>query len=125
MYTSHTRTLYRSRHGVIFGVFKGLADYANLSVGWMRFFGVVLLFVTGILPIVPLYLGAAVLMKPEPDRPLDPDESEFYNSYTTNKALALDRLSRRLDSLDRRARRMEDTVTARGYEWDRRMRGEV
>jgi phage shock protein C len=122
---TRNRTLYRSRHGVIFGVFRGLADSTGLKLFWLRTIAVILLIFTGIFPLIPIYLVAALLMKPAPERQLDDDETEFYNSYTTNRRLALERLSRRLDSLDRRARRMEDTVTARGYEWDRRMRNEV
>lgn len=118
-------TLYRSRNGVIFGVFRGMAAHYGLNLFWLRFVGVVLLFFTGIFPLVPLYLVAALLIKPEPDRPMDDDESEFYNSYTTNRRLALERLGRRMDSLDRRAQRIESAVTARGYDWDRRMRNQA
>ncbi|MFA5256994.1 MAG: PspC domain-containing protein [Opitutales bacterium] len=115
-------TLYRSRHGRIFGVFQGIADATGLDVFWMRVIAVVLLFMTGFAPLIPLYILAALLMKPEPVKPLADDEEEFYNSMTSNRKLALTRLSGKLDSLDRRARRIEDIVTARGFDWDRRMR---
>jgi len=88
----------------------------------MRVVAVVFFFMTGIFPLIPIYVVAALLMKPEPPRELPSDEEEFYNSVTTNRKLALSRLSGRLDGLDRRARRIEDIVTARGYDWDRRMR---
>ncbi len=58
--------LYRSRDGMIFGVCKGLADYWNLRVGWVRVIAVAILLCTGIFPIVVVYLVAALLMKPEP-----------------------------------------------------------
>ena len=119
------RTLYRSRHGVIFGVFRGLAENTGLSLFWLRVVAVALLLFTGIFPMVPIYLIAALLIKPEPTRPMDDDESEFYNSFTTNRRLALERLGRRLDSLDRRTQRVESVVTARGYDWDRRLRSQA
>jgi phage shock protein C len=37
--------------------------------------------------------------------------------------MATQRLKRMFDNLDRRIRRMEDTVTARDYDWDRRLNG--
>ena len=58
--------LYRSRDGMIFGVCKGLADYWNLRVLWVRIIAVAILLCTGIFPIVVIYLIAALLMKPEP-----------------------------------------------------------
>lgn len=57
---------YRSRNGVIFGVCRGLAEYSDISLFWIRFIVVVLLLFTGIWPIVILYVIAAFLMKPEP-----------------------------------------------------------
>ena len=116
------RTLYRSRNGVIFGVFRGLSDSLGLSIFWLRAIFIVLLFLTGIFPLIPLYCLAALIMPLEPKEQLMDDEAEFYNSMTANRTLALKRLSSKLDSLDRRTRRMENVVTARGYDWDRRMR---
>ncbi len=118
----NSHTLYRSRNGKIFGVFQGLADYFGLNVFWLRLGAVVLFFMTGGIPLIPIYVVAAILMTPEPPQALRSDEEEFYNSFTSNRRLALSRLSEKLDGLDRRARRIEDIVTARGYDWERRMR---
>ena len=61
-------------------------------------------------------------MKPEPVLPLQSDEdSEFYNSYTSSRSMALNRLKRTYDSLDRRLQRMENVVTSKEYDWDRRL----
>jgi phage shock protein C len=61
-------------------------------------------------------------MKPEPVAPINnADDEEFYNSYTASRSMAMDRLKRTFDHLDRRLRRMEDTVTAREYDWDQRL----
>lgn len=51
------------------------------------------------------------------------DEEEFYQSYTTSRSMALQRLQRIYDKIDRRVQRMEDAVTAREYDWDRRLNG--
>ncbi len=114
--------LYRSRSGMIFGVCQGIADYLNLKVLWVRIIAVTILICTGIWPIVVIYLVAALLMKPEPILPLETEEAqEFYNSYTSSRSLALHRLKRTFDNLDRRIQRVESTVTAREYDWDRRL----
>ena len=115
---------YRARDGVIFGVCKGLARHLDFSVFWLRFIAVVILICTGIWPIVGLYLLAALLMKPEPVLPLESDEEiEFYNSLTSSRRMALQRLKSTFDRLDRRIARMESIVTDRGYAWDRKLNG--
>jgi phage shock protein C len=124
METKH-RTLYRSRHGKIFGVFQGISDSTGLNVFWMRVTSIVLMFFTGIIPILLLYILAALFMKIEPLEPLDAEGEEFYNSMTSNRNLAMMRLSNRLDSLDRRAQRLETIVTSRGSDWDKRMKDGV
>jgi phage shock protein C len=107
---------------MIFGVCKGIAEYLNLKVLWVRIIAVTILICTGIWPIVVIYLVAALLMKPEPILPLETEEAqEFYNSYTSSRSLALHRLKRTFDNLDRRIQRVEGAVTAREYDWDRRL----
>jgi phage shock protein C len=115
------RRLYRSRNGVILGVCKGLADYFNLNVFWLRIIAVLILILSGLWPVVGLYLLASLLMKPEPVRPFKTDEErDFYDSYVHSRQNAARRVRRRYENLDRRIRRMEDTVTAREFDWDRK-----
>lgn len=113
---------YRSRTGVIMGVCKGLADYLDFSVVWLRVIAIVTLFVSGVWPMVMVYFTAALLMKPEPILPLETEEQqEFYDSYASSRRMALHRLKRTYDNLDRRIQRMEDLVTNREYDWERRL----
>lgn len=63
------RGLYRSRNGAILGVCRGIADYFDLSVFWIRATAVILFICTGFWPIVGLYILAALLMKSDPTRP--------------------------------------------------------
>ena len=113
--------LYRSRTGLIVGVCKGVAQYFDFSVFWMRAITVVLLIVSGIWPMLIVYVVAALLMKLEPVLPLETEEEQdFYNSYTTSRSMALRRLKRIYDHLDRRIQRLESTVTTREYDWERR-----
>jgi phage shock protein C len=115
------RRLYRSRKGVIWGVCRGLADYFNFRVGWVRFLAVLILLLTGIWPIAAIYIVAGLLMKPEPVIPLESEEErDFYDCYTNNRQRTLRELKRRFSTLDRRLRRMEDKVTSRDFEWEQR-----
>ncbi len=119
-YTSG-RGLYRSRNGIILGVCRGVAEYFDLSVFWIRVGTVLVLLLSGLWPMVGIYLVAALLMKPEPIRPLEnDDEKEFYHSYVHSPSSAAQRLRKKFQDLERRIRRMEDTVTGREYEWERR-----
>ncbi len=125
MYESHGATrkaLYRSRDGAIMGVCKGIAEYFDFSVFWTRVIVFFSTLFTGFWPMIGLYFLAALLMKPEPVVPLENDDDrEFYESYASSRKMAIQRLKRMFDSLDRRIQRMEDTVTAREYDWDRRI----
>ena len=61
-------------------------------------------------------------MKLEPVVPFEEDsEREFYDSYVNSRSMALARLKRTYDNLERRIRRMENLVTAREYDWERRL----
>ncbi len=113
--------MYRSRNGIILGVCKGIANYFDLSIFWIRAGAVIILLLSGLWPMVGIYLVAALLMKPEPMRPLeDENEREFYHSYVNSPSSAAQRLKKKFQDLDRRIRRMEDTVTGREYEWERK-----
>src|SRR6266851_5440263 len=114
--------LYRSRKGMILGVCKGIAEYFDLSVTGTRILACIVLVFSGVWPMVVLYFLAALLMKPEPVLPLETEgEQEFYNSYASSRRMALHRLKRTYDNLDRRIQRMEHIVTAREYDWERRL----
>ena len=116
------RRLYRSRDGVIFGVCKGFSDYFDFNVFWIRVICVILLFLSGLWPIMGIYILASLIMKPEPVSPIETeDEQEFYDSYASNRHSAAKRLKSRYQALERRIRRIEDAVTSREYDWDRRM----
>ena len=118
-------TLYRSRSGKIFGVCRGISDYFDLSVGWVRCGAVCAALFTGFYPIIGAYIVAALMMRTEPVLPLESEaDEEFYQSYSTSRPMAIHRLKRTYDALDRRIQRLESQVTAREYDWDARLNGE-
>jgi phage shock protein C len=117
-----SRGLYRSRNGMIFGVCKGIAEHMGVNLFWVRVSAVVLLFFSGVWLGIAAYVVAAFLMKPEPVVPFEETaDREFYESYVNSRTMALQRLKRTYDGLERRIRRMEDIVTARDYDWERRL----
>ena len=120
---TYRRRLYRSRDGMVFGVCQGLADYSELSVFWLRVILIAAFIFSGFFPVVFLYLIAAIIMKLEPVHPVNSDDDlEFYQSYASDRAMALSRVRRKLKHLERRTRRMESHVTAREFDWDARLR---
>ncbi|MFP5259012.1 MAG: envelope stress response membrane protein PspC [Acidobacteriota bacterium] len=117
------RDLYRSRSGVILGVCKGLAAFLDVPVSAMRLAVLVLTPFTGFWPMVAAYLIAGFVIKPEPVLAPDSDEERaFYDDYVTSRKNALARVKRRFEQLERRVRRLEDHVTSREYDFDRRLR---
>ncbi|OQX24342.1 MAG: phage shock protein C [Desulfobacteraceae bacterium IS3] len=116
--------IYRSRDGVILGVCKGIAAYFDFSVFWVRTITVLIFCFSGFWPLTGVYILAALLMKPEPVLPIETEEeAEFYDSYVHSRKGAVHRLKRKYDSLDRRIQRMEDRVTSREFDWERRLNG--
>jgi phage shock protein C len=120
--TLYERGLYRSRNGIIMGVCRGIAEYFDFSVFWIRVIVVILLFVSGIWPIAALYFIAALVMKLEPVLPpQDEKEQDFYDDYLRSRRSALDRLKLRFQNLERRIQKMEHTVTKKEYDWESRL----
>ncbi len=115
--------IYRARNGVFLGVCKGIGEYFDLSVFWVRMALVVVFIFSGFWPVIGVYLVAAFFMKPKPIKPIESEEErEFYNSYVNSPKSAAQRLKKKFEELERRIRSMEDKVTGREYEWERRFR---
>jgi len=115
------RGLYRSRSGIILGVCRGVAGYLNISVFWIRAIAIILFICTGFWPIVGIYVLAALLMKSDPAEPVGSGSQHKANSrYSCDRNNAATRLKRKWKHLEKRIRRMEDKVTSREFDWNRR-----
>lgn len=113
--------IYRSRYGVILGVCRGIAEYFNLPVFWIRIISLILLFFTFFWPTLILYIMLGLIMKPEPVIPIQTEsEREFYDSYLFSGGRAIHRVKRKFDNLERRIRRMEHIVTEKEFSWKNR-----
>jgi phage shock protein C len=113
--------IYRARDGVFLGVCKGISEYFDFSLFWIRMGMVIFFIFSGFWPVIGVYLVAAFFMKPKPVKPIKSEgEREFYDSYVHSPRSAAQKLKKKFRDLDRRIRRMEDEVTAREYDWERR-----
>ena len=108
----HKSGLYRSRNGLLLGVCKGFADYIGFSALGVRSILIIGLILSGFWPIMGLYFLAALIMKPESASPVMSE---------ANRKGAAERLKRRYINMERRLRSMEDAVTSREFDWDRRL----
>ena len=119
------RTLYRSNNRVIFGICQGLADHFDLSVVWIRLGLVLVSLLTGFFPFPVFYAIAALIIKPEPENlrkeePAPIYEADYYETDVSSRTLSLRRLKNRFDAIESRIRRMENYVTNKSYDWERR-----
>lgn len=114
-YTNEKRGFYRSRHGLIFGVCRGIAERFDISVFWTRVVTVVALIFTGFWPVGAAYLLLALLMKREPA----PWKAAGC-STGTEKARTCRRDG---DTLDMRMRRMQSAMNRDMRNWDARLHG--
>lgn len=119
----YDRGLYRSRSGVIMGVCRGVGDYLNFSVFWIRLILVILFLISGFWPVVVLYFVAGFLMKPEPIiRPHQHYEEAYCGAYARSRRPSSEYIKRRQQTLERRLRNLESTVTSKEYDWEQRLR---
>ena len=105
------------------GVCRGVGDFLNFSVFWIRAILVILFLISGFFPVVVLYFVAALLMKPEPMvRFHQHYEEEFCGSYDRTERPFSDHIKRRQQTLERRLRNLESNVTSKEYDWEQRLR---
>ncbi len=90
---------------------------------WIRIAVVVATLLVGVWPGVIAYVFAGIFMKPKPAIPFnDNADREFYDSYTRSKSMALDRLKKIADTLERRTGRLETIILDRERDWERRFK---
>lgn len=119
------KTIYRSPNRVIFGICQGFADHFDISVVWIRLGLVAASLVTGFVPFPILYIIAAFIIKEGPTKveargPEPYYEEDYYETDVSARTLSLRRLKNRFDSIESRIQRMENYVTNKSYDWERR-----
>lgn len=116
-----TNRLYRSRHGKIFGVCQGLADWKDLPADTLRVIVGISILVTGVFPGILIYAVIGLLL------PLEPVRSR--SSYTYRESTgentrytAKENLRETFERLKRKVEDMEETVFDKERDWDERFR---
>ena len=118
------RGLYRSRDGIILGVCRGVADYLDFSVFWIRAILIVVFIFTGFWPVIGIYILAAFLMKSEPGTAgRQGSKRNFGCRHKRAGRETAERFKRKWHHMEKRIRRMEDKVTSREFDWDNRFYG--
>lgn len=119
------KPLYRSRNRVVFGICQGLADHFDLSVVWIRLGLIAVSLFSGIFPFPIFYAIAALIIKSEPEETPEKEpenyyEEDYFGTTASSRTLSLRRLKSRFDSIESRIQRMENYVTNKSYDWERR-----
>lgn len=119
------KPLYRSRDRIVFGICQGLADHFDVSAVWIRLGLVAVSLFSGIFPFPIFYAIAAFIIKEEPEQaktqgPETFYEEDYFEAEVSARTLGLRRLKNRFDSIESRIRRMENYVTNKSYDWERR-----
>lgn len=113
------RRLYRNtRNRRIAGVFSGIADYMNFSVGATRLFGFIVILMTMPLGLFA-YAAAALMLQPMPENAYnDPVEERFVRSLRASPEETFSKVSYRFKNIDSRLQRMERYVTSKRFDLD-------
>lgn len=129
----------RSDRGKIMGVCAGLAEHFDLSTKGVRIVAVILLIFSGFWPMIGIYFLVGLLMRPpipgrRPDKvevrveqtfyqegpTRDRDEDRVRRDFAAERRRAGEALKTKFDKLNRRLQDMEDKVTAKEFDWERR-----
>ncbi len=108
----YSKKLYRSRRGEIFGVCKGIADWKDLPVGPIRLAVVLIALTTAVVPVLVIYILAALVMPVEPKA----TEQRFYDDediggrYKENRNRTVNDLKREFDNLKTKVTGMEGKI---------------
>ena len=109
---SRTRFYRDKRHGKIFGVCAGIADYTGFDVSLVRVCFLAAMFMSGG-GILPFYFIAAMVTptKPQAFERADVEERQFWQGVRASPARAARDIRSRLRDIDRRLADIESYVT--------------
>ena len=79
------KKLYRSKDRVFLGVCKGIAEWRDLPVFWVRVFSLLAFFSTGFFPVGFLYFIAALILPVGPSDEEYRREHRYYSQYKSTR----------------------------------------
>jgi phage shock protein C len=109
---SRTRFYRDKRHGKVFGICAGIADYTGFDVSLVRVGLLAAMFMSGG-GILPFYFIAAMVTptKPHVLERVDSEEKQFWQGVRASPARAARDISSRMKDIDRRLADIESYVT--------------
>ena len=109
---SRTRFYRDKRHGKLFGVCAGIADYTGFDVSLVRVAVLAAMFMSGG-GIVPFYFIAAMVTPTKPSvlERVDSEEKQFWQGVRASPARAARDIRSRFKDIDRRLADIESYVT--------------
>jgi len=115
------RKLYRVRTGFGLGVCHGIAEYFEFPAWLVQAAAIFFCLLTGVWPGVIAYFAAAFIMKPKPGYEYSYSYEPARHTQTSTAAGSWQDIKDIMARLDRRIQRMENVVTSREYDWERRL----
>ena len=107
---------FRSKKGLLLGVFQGLAEHWRMSPFTLRVIAILASIFLAFWPMIIIYLVAALIMPGQPALPpLTERDKELIVLSQANPKAVIERLEKRLESLDAKARRLEDVVPSKNF----------
>ena len=109
---SRTRFYRDKRHGKLFGICAGIADYTGFDVSLVRVAFIAAMFMSGG-GILPFYFIAAMVTptKPQTLERVDREEQQFWQGVRASPARAARDIRSRMKDIDRRIADIESYVT--------------
>ena len=109
------RRLHRSDDAILFGVCGGMAEYYDLPAWGVRLIWVLLIF-PFFLFMVLSYLILGMILKKRPFQAYGERANRpSWEGARLSRGEALERLGRRMETLDKRLQRMESIITRPGF----------
>ncbi|MDR2442345.1 MAG: PspC domain-containing protein [Deltaproteobacteria bacterium] len=107
---------FRSKNGLILGVLRGLAEHWQISPFTVRVLFIIAGFFLAFWPLPIIYVIAAIIMPSEPKLwPKNERQKELLLLGQADPQALVEHLTARFDSLEKKARRLEDIVTSKAY----------
>lgn len=115
------RKLYRSRHGEILGVCKGIAEWRDLPVNMVRLLFILIAIASAIVPCLIIYLIMGLVLPMEPGYRTGRRSDDDHKARGGKQHYGFDDIKSEFDNLKQRVNRMEDEATSdKETDWDRR-----
>lgn len=114
--------LYRSAHGEILGVCKGIAEWMQMPVDYVRVGVVLLALFTAFVPVLIAYIVLGVVLPVNEDDYSSFSDFERKRNRKWGRGVDVRDVKREFDHLKKRVNKMESSVFDKEKDWDDRFK---